>query len=246
MASFDRHLGIGWQSGLGKQTMFKILGICGIVLVWAYFQVSSGSGNGLSRQTLSVSEDKERVVLAWSGPVQEPMSERIAAALERYRTDPRLLVLLLNSPGGSIEHGRKVIAVMRARTRPVNTLVQKAGVCASMCVPIYLSGTQRMADPEARFMFHQARLSSSVTQRVKQQRLSDDDKARFTQAVKKFEANATDELFREDIGIRGVNIDWAETMRGKIAGRHDIWMSGQQLMDEGSGIVDRLVRTAAR
>ncbi len=225
--------------------MFKILGICGILLVWACFQASSGSGNGLSRQSLSVSEDKERVVLAWSGPVQEPMSERIAAALERYKADPRLLVLMLNSPGGSIEHGRKVIAVMRARKRPVNTLVQKGGVCASMCVPIYLSGTQRMADPEARFMFHQARLSSSVTQRVKQQGLSDDDKARFTKAVKEFEADATDELFREDIGIRGVNTAWAEKMRGRIAGR-DLWLSGQQLMDEGSGVVDRLIRTAAR
>jgi len=225
--------------------MFKILGICGILLVWAYFQASSGSGNGLSRQTLSVSEDKENVVLAWSGPVQEPMSERIAAALERYKADPRLLVLLLNSPGGSIEHGRQVAAVMRARKRPVNTLVQKGGVCASMCVPIFLSATQRMADPEARFMFHQARLSSSVTQRVKQQGLSDDDKARFTKAVKEFEADATDELFREDIGIRGVNTAWAEKMRGRIAGR-DLWMSGQQLMDEGSGVVDRLVRTAAR
>jgi ATP-dependent protease ClpP protease subunit len=225
--------------------MFRILGICGILAVWAYFQASSGSGNGLSRQTLSVSEDKERVVLAWSGPVQEPMSDRIAAALERYRADPRLLVLLLNSPGGSIEHGRKVVAVMRARRRAVNTLVQKAGVCASMCVPIYLSGTQRMADPESRFMFHEASLNRGVTERIKRQQLSDDDKARFTQAVKEFEANATDELFREDIGIRGVNIAWAERMRGKIAGR-DIWMSGQQLMDEGSGVVDRLVRTAAR
>ena len=43
------------------------------------------------------------------------------------------------------------------------------------------------------------------------------------------------------LGIRGVNIAWAEKMRSKIAGR-DIWMSGQQLMDEGSGIVDRLIR----
>ena len=75
--------------------------------------------------------------------------------------------------------------------------------------------------------------------------LSDDDKARFTKAVKEFEADATDELFREDIGIRGVNTAWAEKMRGRIAGR-DLWMSGQQLMDEGSGVVDRLVRTAAR
>jgi hypothetical protein len=75
--------------------------------------------------------------------------------------------------------------------------------------------------------------------------LSDDDRARFKQAVKRFESNATDELFNEDIGIRGVNMAWTEKMRGKIAGR-DIWMSGQQLMDEGSGVVDRLIRTAAR
>jgi ATP-dependent protease ClpP protease subunit len=225
--------------------MFRILGICGILAVWAYFHASSGSGDGLSRQSLSVSEDKERVVLAWSGPVQEPMSERVAAAIERYRADPRLLVLLLNSPGGSIEHGRKVVAVMRARKRPVNTLVQKAGVCASMCVPISLSGTQRMADPEARFMFHEASLGISVAQRIALPLVSDDEKARFKQAVKRFESDATDKLFNEDIGIRGVNIAWAERMRGKIAGR-DIWMSGQQLMDEGSGVVDRLVRTAAR
>ena len=225
---------------------FKILGwICGIAFFWGYFQLPSGSGDVAARQTLSISEEPDRIVLGWSGPVQEPMSERIAAALERYRTDPRLLVLLLNSPGGSIEHGRKVVAVMRARKRPVNTLVQKAGVCASMCVPIYLSGTQRMADPEARFMFHEARLSGGVTQRINRQQSSDDEKARFKQAVKRFESNATDELFNEDIGIRGVNVAWAEKMRGRIAGR-DIWMSGQQLMDEGSGIVDRLVRTAAR
>jgi hypothetical protein len=31
-------------------------------------------------------------------------------------------------------------------------------------------------------------------------------------------------------------------MREKIPGR-DIWMSGQQLVDERSGIIDRLIRT---
>jgi hypothetical protein len=33
-------------------------------------------------------------------------------------------------------------------------------------------------------------------------------------------------------------------MREKIQGR-DTWMSGQQLVDERSGIVDRLIRTPA-
>lgn len=224
--------------------MFKIFGICGILLVWAYFQASSGSGNGLSRQTLSVSEDKDNVVLAWSGPVQEPMSERIAAALDRYKADPRLLVLLLNSPGGSVEHGRQVVAVMRARKRPVNTLVQKGGVCASMCVPIFLAGAERMADPEAYFMFHQASLNSSARENIKRKQFSESETARFSQAVKVIETQVTDDFFRNDIGMRGISAVWVAGMHEKIQGR-DIWMSGQQLVDERSGIVDRLIRTPA-
>jgi ATP-dependent protease ClpP protease subunit len=90
------------------------------------------------------------------------MSERIAAAFDRYKADRRRLILILNSPGGSIEQGRKVVAAIRARDRAIDALVQKAGVCASMCVPIFLAGAERMADPEAYFMFHQASLNNSA------------------------------------------------------------------------------------
>jgi len=184
-------------------------------------------------------------VLGWSGPVQEPMSERVAAAIDRYKADRRQLVLILNSPGGSIEHGRKVVAAIRARDRAIDTLVEKAGVCASMCVPIFLAGTRRMADPEAYFMFHEASLNSSARQNTKRQELSDSEKVVVSQAVKTIETHVTDELFRSDIGIRGVSVGWLARMREKISG-HDIWMSAQQLVDEGSGIVDSLIRTPGR
>jgi ATP-dependent protease ClpP protease subunit len=225
---------------------FRILGsICCILLFWAFFQLPSGSGDVASRQTLSISEEQDRIVLGWSGPVQEPMSERVAAAIDRYKGDRRRLVLILNSPGGSIEHGRKVVAAIRARDRAIDTLVQKAGVCASMCVPIFLAGTERMADPEAYFMFHQASFNSSSSGNMKRQELSDSEKARLSRAIKTIETRVTDELFRSDIGIRGVSTVWLTRMREKIAG-HDIWMSGQQLVDEGSGIVDSLIRTPTR
>jgi ATP-dependent protease ClpP protease subunit len=223
----------------------KILGGCGcILLFWAFFQLPSGSGDVASRQILSISEEPDRIVLGWSGPVQEPMSERVAAAIDRYKADRRRLVLILNSPGGSIEHGRKVVAAIRARDRAIDTLVQKAGVCASMCVPIFLAGTKRMADPEAYFMFHQVSLSSA-RENTKRQEISESEKAIFSEAVKAIEAQVTDEFFSTDIGIRGVSVAWLARMRGKISGR-DIWMSGQQLVDEGSGIVDSLIRTSAR
>ena len=226
-------------------SLLKIVtGVGGILLFWATFQLPSGSGDVASRQILSISEEPDRIVLGWSGPVQEPMSERIAAALDRYKADRRRLVLILNSPGGSIEQGRKVVAAIRARDRAIDTLVQKAGVCASMCVPIFLAGTERTADPEAYFMFHQASLSSSVRENMKRQQLSESETVLLSQAVKAIETQVTDDLFRNDIGIRGVSNVWLARMREKIPGR-DIWMSGQQLVDERSGIIDRLIRTPA-
>lgn len=224
----------------------KTLGVlCCIWLFWAFFQLPSGTGDVASRQILSISEQPERIVLGWSGPVQEPMSERVAAALDRYKADRRRLVLILNSPGGSIEHGRKVVAAIRGRDRPVETLVQKAGVCASMCVPIFLAGTKRMADPEAYFMFHQASLTGSAKEKMKGQEFSASEKDLLSQVVKTIETEATDDLFRNDIGIRGVSAAWLAMMRKKISGQ-DIWVSGQQLVDEGSGIIDSLIRTPVR
>lgn len=222
-------------------SLIKIIGwIGGVLLLWAYFQLPSGSGDVASRQTLAVSEEPGRIVLGWSGPVQEPMNERIATALERYKLDQRPIVLMLNSPGGSIEHGRRVTSTIRAQGRPVETLVQKEAVCASMCVPIFLTGARRMADPEAYFMFHQASLNNSASDNMKRKELSASEKAAYAQTVRVIETHATDDFFRRDIGIRGVNKAWLARMREKIVGR-DVWMSGQQLVDEESGIVDRLV-----
>jgi ATP-dependent protease ClpP protease subunit len=238
--------------------LLKVIGwICGILLFWGYFQLPSGSGNVAARQTLSIKEEPDRVVLGWSGPVQEPMSERVAAALDRYKADRRRLVLILNSPGGSIEHGRRVVAAIHSRDRALDTFVQKAGVCASMCVPIFLAGTERMADPEALFMFHETSLTSSARETMKEsvrenvrennkrQQIPASEEAAFSETVNAIEAQVTDELFRNDIGIRGVNKAWLAMMRKKIPGR-DVWVSGQQLVDERSGIVDRLVGTPAR
>ena len=221
-----------------------VAGIGAVLLLWATFQLPSGSGDVASRQTLSISEETDRIVLGWSGPVQEPMSERIAAAIDRYKADRRRLVLILNSPGGSIDHGRKVVAAIRARDRAIDTLVQKAGVCASMCVPIFLAGAERVADPEAYFMFHQASLNSDARENIKRQQFGESETVALSQALKAIEAHVTDDLFRNDIGIRGVNRAWLGRMREKIPGR-DVWMSGQQLVNEGSGVIDRLLRTPA-
>ncbi|MCS3761045.1 ATP-dependent Clp protease proteolytic subunit [Bradyrhizobium centrosematis] len=209
------------------------------MLLWGICQMPSGSREAASRQTLSISEEPDRILLGWSGPVQEPMSERVGAALDQFKSDQRRLVLVLNSPGGSIEHGRKVVAAIRARNRAMDTFVQKAGVCASMCVPIFLAGTKRVADPDAYFMFHEASLTGSARDMMKRQELGEANRAVVAEVVKTVETQATDDLFHKDMGIRRVNTAWLAGLRKKIPGR-DIWMSAQQLVDEGSGVVDSL------
>lgn len=225
--------------------LVTILGAGGVLLLWGICQMPSGSKEAASRQTLSISEEPGRILLGWSGPVQEPMSERLAAALDRFKSDQRRLVLILNSPGGSIEHGRKVVAAIRTRDRAMDTFVQKAGVCASMCVPIFLAGTRRIADPDAYFMFHEASLTSSAKDNTRRPEIGQAERALVPEVVKIVETQATDDLFRRDIGIRGVNTVWLASLRKKIPGR-DIWMSAQQLFDEGSGIVDDLIVTPSR
>ena len=219
--------------------LVTVLGAGGILLLWGICQMPSGSREAASRQTLSISEEPDRILLGWSGPVQEPMSERVGAALDQFKSDQRRLVLVLNSPGGSIEHGRKVVAAIRARNRAMDTFVQKAGVCASMCVPIFLAGTKRVADPDAYFMFHEASLTGSARDMMKRQELGEANRAVVAEVVKTVKTQATDDLFHKDMGIRRVNTAWLAGLRKKIPGR-DIWMSAQQLVDEGSGVVDSL------
>ena len=103
---------------------------------------------------------------------------------------------------------------------------------------------QSLLGVPAMTMFHQASLNSSTRENIKRQQLNEAETARLSQTIKALETQATDDLFRNDIGIRGVSRVWLARMREKIPDR-DIWMSGQQLVEERSGIVDRLVRAPA-
>jgi ATP-dependent protease ClpP protease subunit len=165
------------------------------------------------------------------------MRDRIVTAIDKYKADKRRLVIALNSPGGSIAHGREVMEVIRkaSQVRPIDTLVERGGVCASMCVPIYLIGATRAADPGAHFMFHEASLALPEGKEI-----GNIDRETIAPIRKTIEGLATDDLFLRDIGTQRVNARWLTMMRTKITDR-EIWLTGRQLVDEGSGVVDALV-----
>jgi ATP-dependent protease ClpP protease subunit len=227
---------------MGSISLPKLLGWA-IGLCCAVMAAGSSGGTKpfVDKPKFSVREEPGRIVLAWSGPVAEPMREEISAALNKYGVDRRPIVLSLNSPGGSIAYGRTVAGVVRSASREhaIDTIVEQGSVCASMCVPIYLSGTERLAHAAARFMFHMASLDPAERSAAKC------DEAAASRYRKVLETLTTNDLFQNDIGRRGVSAAWLARMRAQIDGR-DVWTTGQQLVSEGSGVVDRLVTTAAR
>jgi ATP-dependent protease ClpP protease subunit len=221
---------------------FNLICICGLMSLIAVLESRATTGIGPSTQNLEVRDEPGRVVLSWSGPISQPMRDRVVAAIDRYKADTRRLVIALNSPGGSIAHGREVIAAIReaSHRRPIDTLVEDGGVCASMCVPIYLIGAVRIAHPAAHFMFHEAGLDLPAGNDVSKGELE-----RSASARKAIENLATDDLFQRDIATQRVNARWLAEMRTKII-RHEIWLTGRQLVSERSGVVDALVSATAK
>ena len=220
----------------------KLFGICCVALLIAKCELGNTARIRPSTQKLAVREEPDRVVLAWSGPISEPMRDHIVTAIDKYKADTRHLVLALNSPGGSIAHGRQVMEAIRkvSHVRSIDTLVEKGGVCASMCVPIYLIGSTRTADPAAHFMFHEASLEFPEGKDI-----SKIDQERISPIRKSLESLATDDLFLRDIGTQRVDARWLTRMRTKITNR-EVWLTGRQLVDEGSGVVDALVSKTPR
>jgi ATP-dependent protease ClpP protease subunit len=224
-------------------SLVRLLGIVFGVCCGALAAANSGSGTKpiVDKPKFAVREEPGRIVLTWSGPVAEPMRDHVIAALDRFKADRRRIVIALNSPGGSVAYGRTVAAAIHdaAREHGIDTVVEQGGVCASMCVPIYLAGAQRLAHPAARFMFHMASLKPEGPA------AAEADKVAAAKYRKVVETLVTDDLYANDIGTHGVNAAWLARTRAKIEGR-DVWVTGQQLVDEGSGIVGKLVSTAAR
>ena len=64
------------------------------------------------------------------------------------------IVILIDSPGGSVFSGEKVVSAIEAAKADVYTVCM--GVCASMAAIIHQYGTKRLAADRAVLMFHDA------------------------------------------------------------------------------------------
>lgn len=99
-----------------------------------------------------------------SGPIDHEMAQAVIRKLWylELKEPGKPILIIINSPGGSIDSGFAIWDQVKAITSPVATLVTglaaSMGSILSLCAP----SDKRFATPRSRIMIHQPRLSGVI------------------------------------------------------------------------------------
>lgn len=86
------------------------------------------------------------------GPIFATTAKDVIAQINSLSDSASPIYLFIDSPGGSVFEGEKIISAMESAKGPVNTVC--IGLCASMAAYIHQYGAQRYAYDRAILMFH--------------------------------------------------------------------------------------------
>ena len=103
-----------------------------------------------------VIENDKEFILQLHDVIQHPAAVEFQDSYV-FLSKTKPVIIDLNSGGGSIEEGNKIIAFvekLKSEGFDVQTRVQNGRMCGSMCVPVFLSADIRQAGEVSAFMFH--------------------------------------------------------------------------------------------
>jgi hypothetical protein len=171
--------------------------------------------------TASVDFDKKdgTLYLAWSGQIAPGMAEYVRTAFAKYATVSHRVVLLLNSGGGQVEEGERVIHILQEikQTHRLTTAVLHGKICASMCINVFLQGNDRAAARASLWVFHEAA-------------------KREADGTERMDMEETLRLFRRYYVPAGVSAEWLKTIVPKIKNAN-LWQTGGDLIAAKTGII---------
>src|SRR5262249_38293493 len=155
--------------------------------------------------------------IKWSGPIVLGMADYLRTALDTYGATSHRVVLFLDSAGGQVEEGDRVIHVLTEikRTHRLITVVPDGDLCASMCIPIFLQGDDRLAARTSNWIFHEAAKQG---------------------ANEKEQMEETLRLFDRYYVPAGVPTHWIKSIVPVIK-RANLWQTGGDLIRAKTGIV---------
>ncbi len=162
------------------------------------------------------------VILRWDGTIAMPMAQEIGNAIDAFKSSRRRFVLVLNSGGGSVAEGERVIALLQKirASHQFDTAVERGARCGSMCVPIYLQGQSRFGARSSAWLFHE--ITRPSTNFGKHTRVE----GSYMRLIEKYWIPA------------GVSKTWVDRML-QLADGHDYWQTGENLIADGANIITR-------
>jgi len=167
-----------------------------------------------------------------SGPIVASMADDVRAAQGKYGTALNRVVLFLDSAGGRVDDGDRLIEVLNEikLRHQLITVVPHGKLCASMCIPIFLQGEDRLAAPASIWLFHEAA-------------------QRQANGILRTDTAETWRLFRKYYAPAGVSTRWLKSIAPMIK-EADLWQTGGDLISAKSGIImhplgDRTERAVA-
>ena len=154
-----------------------------------------------------------------AGPFVRGMAESVRTAFAKYASVSHRIVLFLNSPGGYVEEGERLIHVLQEirQTHRLTTVVSHGKFCASMCIPIYLQGNDRFAARASIWVFHEAA-------------------DREADGTERIDVEETLRLFRRYYLPAGVSTEWIRKLLPVIK-EANFWQTGGDLISGKTGII---------
>ena len=198
------------------------------LLILTVLASGCGQPEAIKIENLIVKEptgEDTAVTFEWTGDIDPPMANAFNAAFNEWKDHKERIIIDLHSPGGSVDEGERVIEVINKikKTHSVQTFVGSGNECLSMCVPIYMQGSLRVAATDSVWMFHEGHLVDSLT-----------GKRRFVYNHESKQAAM--ETFNRFFTRSKMNKKWVKNLRSKLQ-YGEVWKSGQDLKDERSNIV---------
>jgi hypothetical protein len=169
--------------------------------------------------SLEFNKEDATLYIDWSGPIVAGMADDMRAALDKYGTVLDRVVLFLDSAGGQVVEGDRVIETLNEikLRHQLITVVPHGKLCASMCIPIFLQGEDRLAARASIWLFHEAA-------------------QRQANGVLRTDPAETWRLFRKYYAPAGVSMHWLKSIAPLIQ-ETDLWQTGGDLISAKSGII---------
>jgi len=213
----------------GGACLAAAVAVAVLTLLLASANAAPGEQRPVAGGSLEFNKEDGTLYIDWSGPIVSAMADDLRTALGQYGTTLNRVVLFLDSAGGRVDDGDRVIeALNEIKLRhQLITVVPHGKLCASMCIPIFLQGEDRLAARASIWLFHEAA-------------------QREANGVLRTDTAETWRLFRKYYAPAGVPTRWLKSIAPMIE-EADLWQTGGDLISAKSGIIlhplgDRTVR----